>query len=65
MKVQHLQVCHMCRRVCDGAEKYERWVTRQAYRQRTGIDLNSCLITLTHSYCPQCAQFVANYREAA
>jgi hypothetical protein len=65
MSVQSLQICHMCRRICVGTGMYERWVTKQAYRYSTGIDPIACRMPLTHTYCPNCVNYIAEYREAA
>jgi hypothetical protein len=51
--LQELQICCMCRLVRDSREvAYERWVTKQTYREDTGIDLTAC--RLSYTYCPSC-----------
>jgi hypothetical protein len=59
----NIQVCHMCRRVSDGSESTERWVTKQVYREITGIDPATCF--MMHTYCPKCLQYLSDYRVAA
>ena len=63
MTAQVLQVCHLCRDVSDGSETDARWVTKQVYRQKTGIDPATCFKTYT--YCPECFQYMADYQKAA
>jgi hypothetical protein len=48
-----------------GQGMYERWITKQAYRESTGIDPIACHMMVTHTYCPSCVNFIAEYREAA
>jgi hypothetical protein len=39
------------------------WMTKQTYRDTTGIDALSC--RLTHTYCPFCYDFLMSDSEAA
>jgi hypothetical protein len=62
MTAQVLHVCHLCRHVSDGSRTDERWVTKQAYRQKTGIDPATCF--MTYIYCPACFQCMATMKDS-
>ena len=49
---QVLLICHICRFVYHEREAGGAWVTKEAYRRATGIDVLTC--RLTHTYCPTC-----------
>ena len=55
-----LLICHRCRLVHSEAGG---WMTKQTYRDTTGIDPLTC--RLTHTYCPFCYDFLMNHSKAA
>ena len=46
----NLLICHRCRLVHD---ETGGWMSKQTYRETTGIDPVTC--RLTHTYCPFCS----------
>jgi hypothetical protein len=57
-----LDVCALCRLVHD--ETLGGWISKQAYRDATGIDPINC--EQSHSYCPDCfAFYLAKIQKAA
>jgi hypothetical protein len=57
---QVLLICHRCRLVHSEAGG---WMTKQTYRDTTGIDPLTC--RLTHTYCPFCYDFLMSHSKAA
>jgi hypothetical protein len=67
-EAQALQICHMCRGIRVGTGMSERWVARDAYLHSADFDPMALIRlwnSLTHSYCPNCVNYIAEYREAA
>ena len=61
--LQELQICCMCRHVRDSREvAYERWVTKQTYREGSGIDPAAC--RLIYTYCRPCHNYVSAIQAA-
>jgi hypothetical protein len=55
-----LLICHRCRLVHD---ETGGWMSKQTYRETTGIDPLTC--RLIHTYCPFCFDFLLNRSQAA
>lgn len=59
-KPQVLLICHRCRLVHG---EVGGWMTKQTYRDTTGIDPVTC--RLKHTYCPFCYDVIMSHRKAA
>ena len=55
-----LLICHRCRLVHD---ETGGWMSKQTYRETTGIDPVTC--RLTHTYCPFCFDYLLNRSQPA
>jgi hypothetical protein len=56
-----LEMCIMCQYVRDGQEtSFERWITKQTYREEIGIDPNDC-----STYCSACYKHLVSNIQAA
>jgi hypothetical protein len=51
-----LLVCHLCRLVHDEGNPASGWMSKQAYREATGMDPSNC--DLMHTYCPTCYAYL-------
>ena len=55
-----LLICHHCRLVHSDTGG---WMTKNTYRETTGIDPITC--RLKHTYCPFCYDMLASFSKAA
>ena len=59
-----IRVCRVCHLIHDDGETaYERWVTKEVYKQANGIDPPQS--RLTHTYCPDCSIQATRQAKAA
>jgi hypothetical protein len=59
-----IRICRSCRLIHDDGETaYERWVTKDVYKQANGFDPPEA--RLIYTYCPDCFIEAASHLKAA